>query len=247
MKKFNRGPKPPSGAREERTRLGCRVLRGEVRHVGEVDLGDAVGRRRRLADPRFAVGLAAEPPSTVAEPRPGTLVIRELVRRPSVAGGAELDQVTGRPVVRDLRLADEAEARLRDQVGHLVDVALEVVVPPQHGLVDVAGHGQRHLAVALADGRRLEFCNTLLEIGAAISRRDRRRSRWSRRGWRWRRPRGPSFASVPSCLSPVSDGSVGAGSSTRGPAMARVRPRRTHAREAHAARTERVTQATLRD
>ena len=43
------------------------------------------------------------------------------------------------------------------------------VIPPQDRPVHVAGDGQRHLAVALASGRRLELGNALLEIGAAVA------------------------------------------------------------------------------
>ena len=84
------------------------------------------------------------------------------------AAEAQLDDVAGRPVLIDLRLADEAQPRLIALVGSDVDVLLGAVVPPLDLLVHIARDGQRYLAVALAGRRGLKFRNTLFKIGDTI-------------------------------------------------------------------------------
>ena len=44
-----------------------------------------------------------------------------------------------------------------------------MVVPPENGAVDLSIERHRDFLIALPDGGRLEFGNSVLEIGAAIA------------------------------------------------------------------------------
>ena len=159
-------------------RFGVRVV-ARVGAVGVVE--KMVGRRAVLADRDLAVGLALQEPVGFAR---GDVVGRGAVARASwlkLLEAAPLMpssmRVAGRPVVGDLGFAGELDAVLLERVGADVGVALDAVVPEEHGLVDPARNRQADLAVALASRRRLELGDALLEIGAAIAAEIRRLGR----------------------------------------------------------------------
>src|SRR5262249_17535178 len=77
-------------------------------------------------------------------------------------------QEAGLPVILDLGLALEAEARTRVVVGDDVSVAFPAVVPEHDGFVDMARDFELDLAVTLAGRGRLELGNALLKVGAAV-------------------------------------------------------------------------------
>jgi hypothetical protein len=81
----------------------------------------------------------------------------------------ELETIAAGPVGGNLGLASESEAGRVVAVLDDIDVFLGAVVPPQHGLVDLAVDLDRDLLVALAGGGGLELRDALLEIGAAVA------------------------------------------------------------------------------
>ena len=87
----------------------------------------------------------------------------------AIATNTYLEQISSGPLLVDPRVALESESAARGIVGALIDVALETIIPEQQRLVDRAADRERHLAVALAGGRRFQLCDALIEITAAIS------------------------------------------------------------------------------
>ena len=120
----------------------------------------------------LTVGVALQEPVGLEHEDAGAAVIGVLVdgEQRIDSAGLDVQQVAGLHVGGDLRRAGEAEVgRQRLAEAGDVDVLLVAVIPPGHLLTDPAGDGQRNLAIALADSRRLEFSNTLLEVGAAVA------------------------------------------------------------------------------
>src|SRR6185437_10387843 len=82
---------------------------------------------------------------------------------------ADFEKITRGPVLIDLGLAKELEPRLLNRARADVSVALRTVVPQSDLFVHPSGNHQADFATAFTRRRRLQLCDAVLEIGAAVA------------------------------------------------------------------------------
>src|SRR6185369_1581956 len=139
-----------------------RVLElGDVRVLGDVDRG--CGQAPAHLTPFLVVEIHVAV-ADVQETEARIVTGIELVHQVRLRGdGLDLHTITSRPVAADLGRTFEAEARRLVVVVDDVGILLRPVIPPEHGLVDLAVEGHRDLFVALARPRGFELGDALLD------------------------------------------------------------------------------------